>query len=540
MNEIFLKKNLSRLALYSMGVVWFILALYLAWHHAVWRDEVRALSFALQGDNIFAMFSGVQGEGHPVGWYVLLRAAHVMIANPEVLQIVAFIVGFASIVLLLRSSPLSLLFIFLFLFSRFALYEYTVMARNYGISMLVLFLLAANYPRHRDHGVLLGVLLFLLANCNVHSVVFVGAFLLFWFFDRFYNEKIDRQQFVRVYLINAGIALLGVFFCFIAVYPPANDAAQISRPEGMTLEMLANALFLPAGSFMILVPKLPIIDFTQESVKVITKYLMSLVMFGSMLGLIRRPAAVLAAFVSLIGLSLLFNVVYPGAYRHAALWLVFMTSLYWIAWQDGEVNQSFSAYAKPWIKNAGKVGYVLFLALLFFQDLKIKSLFSLQPESRSKDLGLLISQTPALREATVIADPDFLVEPVSYYVKNRTYLMRENRLGNTAVFTANARLKMSLDDILADAEKLRAQFGQPVVILLKHRLEDFANKPEDIKEGYNWRLSITPEQVKNFQAATRLIKRFEQASVNSSDESFDVYVYDGGVKPETQSAPQME
>ena len=35
------------------------------------------------------------------------------------------------------------------------------MARNYGISMLLLFLLATFYERHRERGFLIGALLFL-------------------------------------------------------------------------------------------------------------------------------------------------------------------------------------------------------------------------------------------------------------------------------------------------------------------------------------------------------------------------------------------
>jgi hypothetical protein len=75
---------------------WLGFVLFIAWNHAVWRDEVRALSLALQGENVFAMLKGIRGEGHPAVWYLLLRRAHALVARPEVLQIVALIVASAA------------------------------------------------------------------------------------------------------------------------------------------------------------------------------------------------------------------------------------------------------------------------------------------------------------------------------------------------------------------------------------------------------------------------------------------------------------
>jgi hypothetical protein len=247
-------------------------------------------------------------------------------------------------------------------------------------------------------------------------------------------------------------------------------------------------------------------------------------MFGSTLGLIRRPAAMLAAWASLIGLSLLFNIIYPGGYRHQALWLVFLISLYWISFQEDPIDKLFlSPETKSLIKVVSKSGYFLVMALLAFQVISIvRSISFIQPESRSKDLCLLISRNPDLQNAIIIADPDYLLEPLSFYVTNSTYLMRERRFGNIVHFTKKARLQLSLNDILADARSIRTEFNKPVVILLHHRLE-VSEPMQIIKEGYNWELSITPEQVRTFRASTRLIKRFDPTS---SDESFDVYVLD--------------
>jgi hypothetical protein len=355
---------------------------------------------------------------------------------------------------------------------------------------------------------LLGGLLFLLANSNVHSVLLVGSFLIFWFFDNINNKEIDRTQFIKTFLVNTTIAVIGIVLCVLTVYPPFNDAAADSHSV-----FTIQSIFLPAKFFIGLMPGL--FPFYQV--------LGSLLLFGSTLGLIRRPAALLAAWISLIGLSLFFNIIYSGGYRHNILWLVFLISLYWITFQKNQINNlSSSAKTKTWLKDVSRLGYILTMMLLLIQVYHCKAIFFIQPESRSKELGMLIAKNPELHDATIIADPDYLLEPLSFYVQNRTYLMREQRLGNVTVFTKHAKLNLSLVDILADARSLREKFNKPVVILLNHRLA--ISEPEQvIKEGYNWELSISPEQVSNFQASTRLLKRFEPVS-SDSRESFDVYV----------------
>jgi hypothetical protein len=143
-----------------------------------------------------------------------------------------------------------------------------------------------------------------------------------------------------------------------------------------------------------------------------------------------------------------------------------------------------------------------------------------EPESRSRELARLIEETPGLRDATSMADPDYLVEPLAYYLPNRTYLPRPRRFGNVVRFTYGARLTLYLQDVLEEARHVRRMTGQPVVILLHERLDPSA-PIRMINEGYNWQLS-SPQQVRTFLSATRRIARFEPVCCN--DEGYDVYL----------------
>jgi hypothetical protein len=511
-----------------MFAVWLAVVSYLAWVHLVWRDEVRALSLALQGNNVIAMLRGVHGEGHPALWYLLLRGTHTLVTSPKVLLLVSIIVVASAILLLVLRSPFSLPFVALTMFGRFSIYEYSVLARDYGISMLMLFLFAALYKRHWNRGCLLGVVLFLLANCNVHSVFFVVGLLVFWLVD-ILSSAADRPRLLRLYLYNSALAAIGIAACFLTVFPTFNDAALNSKSGGISFGVLFTGLALPGKQFidvcfpglLKLAKAVPL--FGKPAVLWIIWILSSLVMFGSTLGLIRRTGAFLAALMSLFGLSLFFTAISPGGYRHQALWIVFMICIYWMAVPvDGRDATAPSDWRKPMTASLSRCGMSFFLLLLLLQLPAVSYKVIGIALNREQNASSVFVSHPELKQAVIIADPDFLVEALPYYVSNPTYLIREQRYGNAVRFTSKALLDLSLDDVLANARRLRQVTGKPVVILLCQKIDP--SQPATVyPEGYDWTLSVTPQQARTFLSSTKLIERYAPVQ---TDEVYSVYVLD--------------
>jgi hypothetical protein len=442
-----------------------------------------------------------------------------------VLPLVAAAVALAAALLLAWRSPFGWFVVAALLFGRLGLYEYSVMARNYGISMLLMFLFATLYPRHRDRGIALGLVLLALANCNVHSAILAGAFALFWWLDILLDRSANRGAALRNFSFNAFLGLVGVLLCAFTVYPPFNDAAQSLLPHGDPVRRLAKALLLPASSFWELTgSELPqaarVLSLWPSQSTVVAHVLLSLVLVGSTFGLSHRPPALLASWIALLCFSVFFTVVYPGFYRHQGLWLVFVVSLYWIVGRD---EPTTATPAMQRLRSAGRICFAVLLVLQVAGGLHkvLPVALGNQPESRSREVSRLLEQMPELRQATILADPDYLVEPLVYYLPNRTYLLRERRFGAVVHFTRNARLGLYLLDILDEARRVRDLTGQPVVILLHEQL-DPSGPVRAINEGYDWKLWTSPEQVRTFMASTRRIARFDPVCCN--DESYDVYV----------------
>jgi hypothetical protein len=293
--------------------------------------------------------------------------------------------------------------------------------------------------------------------------------------------------------------------------------------RGIDLNQIAVAIFEPARTFGELIFIYP---WEVTGLGALGVVLMSLMMFGSVLGLIRSPGAFIATLVALVGFSLFFTLVYPGSYRHQALWLVFLLSMYWIACEGRLAPEQFRARPKPivWLSVVGSSLTVLLVAVQLRGGVRAVVDVALDglPQSRSRDFSYFIKDRPDLKDAVIIADPDYLLEALPYYIGNPTYLIRERRFANIVTFTSKAQLSLDLDDILNVAGKLNQERRLPIVILLAKKLD--SDQPAIIyPEGYNWKLLVTPEQVHRFLAATQLLARFGPAK---SDESFDAYLFD--------------
>jgi hypothetical protein len=504
--------------------VWLAAVGGLAWRHVIWRDEARALSIAIQGEGWIAMLRGLHGEGHPALWYLLLRAAHGIAGRPEVLPLLALAIAVAAAWLIVWRSPFPRLLIGLILASHFFIYDFSVMARNYGIGMLILFVLTIAYPRCRRRGVALGALLFLLANCNVIATILAGAFLIFWFVEILEETGPRWSPAMANFALNAAIAAAGAALCFATVYPTFNDAAVAAHPAGVAARDILGAIANPAPAFGQLLGWPVALTYRGAPWTLFVVALSSPLLIGATFGLIERKGALLACLASLAGLSVFFSLVYAGDYRHEATWLAFVIAMYWICWKsDGPVHEPHAN--RPSLALVRRLGFAFFLVLIGIQatfgvaNLAFAAIVG-TPESRSRDFADLVSRRPELKDAILIGDPDYMLEPMHYYLPNPTYFIREQRYGDTTHFTRKARLDLTLGDILHEARAIRSSTGRPVAILLAWRLGEM-DPARVYRESYVWTFSAPGDQIERFREATTLLAQFPKAT---SNESYDVYV----------------
>ena len=503
----------------GLVLAWLCIVLAVSAHHEFWRDEVRALSIAMDASSLSDLFRLMQDEGHPILWHLLLYGAYHATGSKLVLPVLSMILAGMAVFLLAFFSPFPTWLKALFIFSGLPLYEYSVMARNYGISMLLLFACAHLYQLRRSHPVVpfgLGIILALLANTNIHSLILASLLLGLWCWDTFVTEKNRAASAgARNLYAATAIVLLGIGGALSTVWPSGNMIVSDStRYTAMNiLRAVRDTTLQPAGQFSELFPAM------------IPLAIAGVVLLASMSGLIFRPALLVVACSGLWGLSVFFDVFYRGFYRHQGLFVCFLISLYWIMLAErGPIAQGTSQAMAPAIAWHGGLALLL-LSLIWTGGSKLYADWR-YGASASKALHGFVTSHPEYADAILIGEPDYFLESARYYLDNPVYLVRERRFGHVVRFVRSAQLDLGMGELLCSAWQIHQREAKPVLIALGHRpAHGIPMEPNSSLQSiaYPYRRSFrwTFEELLNWRRHTHLLQRFDPQV--AGDESYAVY-----------------
>ncbi len=151
----------------ALIVTFIVLGIVGILHHELWRDETQAWLLARDSSSPLNLLRNSKYEGHPLLWhyclYGLSRISHSLV----MMQGFNLLLAVGSVVLIVKRSPFTLLQKGLIVFGYFTLYEYSMLARSYGLSMFLVFLFCALYCQRRPLFWGLTVALALLANTSI-------------------------------------------------------------------------------------------------------------------------------------------------------------------------------------------------------------------------------------------------------------------------------------------------------------------------------------------------------------------------------------
>ncbi|MGB7539720.1 MAG: hypothetical protein WBM17_14355 [Anaerolineales bacterium] len=504
------RKGAGVLAFLILGV-WLSGVVFTESRHEFWRDEVRALSLARAAQSPADLYASVQYDGHPMLWHFLLYAGKSIVDSPLILPVFAVGIGFFAVAVFMFFAPFPLWVKCLFIFSALPFYEYSVMARNYGISMLLLFLIAILYRYRDSRGWLLVLLLILLANTNAHSVVFAASVAGIWAWDLFVERRATLSR-GKVFSFGAGMVLLsaGILFSFLCFMPRENT---ILSPIRQTLDFrnivaaLGKTAFHPELTFDRLMP-----DWVPNAA-------VAAIFILLLLGLFHRFPLFVAALIADLAFGIFFELVYPGYYRHQGLFLVFAVFLYWLA-MDRRGGAPIPRVPR-WLFSIGAYVALPLIFLAGITQLRETAWRDIRLEmSSSKAFGEFL-QDPSYRDAILLPEPDYLIESVAYYAKNDIYLPREGRFSKTVSWTTDSNAFLSMEELLATARDLQSTYSRPVLIVLGHTKLDFSQSGEE-HYSYNKVFAWDARSAADFKQSTVLIADFHAAL---EDENYQIYAF---------------
>ena len=187
-----------------------LLTFVLVLHHEVWSDEAQA--WVLTRDcGFFELIKNVRVEGHPLLWYFLIMPFAKFVHCFNAVMCMQFL-NWAFVVLgmafFVFKSPFNNFVKTSVLFSSGFLYWYPVIARNYCLIPLLIFLLAILYPKQKEHPYWYILVLILLANTHVIMFGFCLALALIFAYNSFKDKT--KGQYIACSLLF--ISLLWLVF----------------------------------------------------------------------------------------------------------------------------------------------------------------------------------------------------------------------------------------------------------------------------------------------------------------------------------------
>lgn len=297
-----------------VAITWLLYILLAAWttfHHEPWRDEAQAWLIArdLPPSSILAQ---MRYEGSPALWHLLLHPLAAAGAPYATEAVIHLAIAAGAVGLLLWRAPFPLWFKALLVFSPCFSYEYAVVARNYGLTALLLFGIAATWRARHGNPFIPALLVALLANTNAHSLAMAAALAAWLAFD-LRGAGLPRRRLGAVLLAASGVAA--------AVAQMGTGDRNHLIGTGIHVHALAPIVALRSAWL----PGLPAV--AAAPAIVLTTVLMAVLWRWS-----RAVAWVL--LTALCGISAIFVFKHAGGLRHHGLMLVFMVTALWLAWTD--------------------------------------------------------------------------------------------------------------------------------------------------------------------------------------------------------------
>jgi len=197
------------------------------YHHEVWLDEAHSFLLARDNASLPAMIYACRFEGHPLLWNILLFIVTRFTHNVMGMQLLHVIINCITVYFLCK-SPFSTVEKILIIFSYYCLFEYNIISRNYGISLLFVVLVLYVYSINKRALLTLAVLLFLLANTHLFSLLFSAAFaLMYVVFNRSLLAQISRRKVMAA----ACILLAGWLIAAWSIAPAGGYTSQFLAHE---------------------------------------------------------------------------------------------------------------------------------------------------------------------------------------------------------------------------------------------------------------------------------------------------------------------
>lgn len=425
--------------------------------HEIGSDEMHDLSMAISSESLPGLIQKTFLQGVPALWHIVLWAGFHLTNSVLILKSAGILFVTAAIYLFIRFSPFSGFEKFIFPLGFFPLYEYSILSRSYGLSMLLLFLACTFYPRRFKNLVPLALAAFLLANTNAHCLIITVALFACLLMQSFTNRA--EIQSPKLWVAGHAIIAAGIVLALLQVIPdPLYTANYYRITPGFALRAAPFAIAYPGAIFS------EGFSFREDFLS------LSILLFY--LATFRKRSTGLFFFVGGIGLSLFLLLIHLNDIRHQGFLYLLMIAALWMERLDETPWMKTASGGSRIIKAAVRYRNAFFLMVLVMQMIMgFSAVYReiLWPYSSSLDFGAFLKRDARLRDAVLVPEPGYLAESIAFYVDNPIYQPRENKFSNYVERAPINAAELSLDALLDTAARVQKERAKPVLLVLGHK-----------------------------------------------------------------------
>ena len=321
-------------------------ALFGAFNHAMFCDEMQAWLIARDSATPWAIFTNLRYEGHPALWYLLIWPVAQLTWMPDAMKPVSLLAMLGAVTLFLWYGPWSRLEKLLWPIGYYVLFEYGIKSRNYGIGILLLMLFCVLWPARQRRIIAIALVLGLMANVHVYFAVLAAAGALALLVDRWQSTG-WHGLFASLPRDVTACAVLGVLvgIAVLTAAPPAIGDYSEPRPaDAMHAALALGDLFWPMMQSYLEGGPSPLA--LGAELGGIAFVVMCLI--GAILQARHAPPALAFLLASLSGLLAFFYLGYPARTQHAGMLLIALTGGIWLQRASGGRHGASVRTAATW------------------------------------------------------------------------------------------------------------------------------------------------------------------------------------------------
>jgi len=475
---------------YALALAFTALVACLTRHHEMWRDELQAWLLARDSATPLQLLQNMRYEGHPGLWHLLLWPLAQFSPDPVWMQILHVTLAGLSALMVFRCSPFSWGVKLLLVLGYFFAYEWAVIARNYAISVLLLFTVCALFKERWRWFPAIATALLLLCHTNIFACLLVGVLtvtLPIEFAVAYVGRYRQAERYLGRFLVGMGLIACGLYSSIHQTIPPPDsgfacgwrwqwrEGAADSAGEIVTrayLPVAVNRLNFWNSNRFLDQPwenqGAPLIPRTGRFACGLT-----LLALGSLFFL-KRPWLLVPYWLGNLTLLTFYHVKYQGGLRHSGFLYLWFVVLLWMSF----------AY-RPWISSHRSRDWLP----AFWDRHRMKALVPLlavqvwgamvavpvdwrEPFSQASAAAQwLRSEYPDLSKFVVVGDRSEAVSSVVAYLElKRIYYPDRADFGSYVIWDQQ-RLRNAGRRIDSPVADLVRKTGKDAILILDHELD---------------------------------------------------------------------